>query len=84
MSTRHKLRSYREFEPNLSLTLPPSLHLIYIHLLLTLVAVSLNKVLEVRRGQLTERFDQFPYEEVEEQSFSLMFEQVRGSPDSVM
>jgi hypothetical protein len=38
--------------------------------------LSLSKVLEVRKGQLTEKFDQFPYEEVEEQSFSLIFEQV--------
>ena len=38
--------------------------------------VGLNKVLEVRKGQLTEKFDQFPYEEVEDQSFSLIFEQV--------
>lgn len=31
--------------------------------------------MEIREGQLTEEFDRYPYEEVESQSFSLMFEE---------
>ena len=38
-------------------------------------SVSLHKVVEVREGQKTKKFDKFPFEEVEEQSFSLIFEQ---------
>ena len=38
--------------------------------------MSLHKVLEIREGQLTRKFDQFPYEEVEEQSFSLIMEEM--------
>ena len=31
--------------------------------------------MEVREGQKTEKFDKFPFEQVEKQSFSLIFEQ---------
>ncbi len=37
--------------------------------------VKLHKVVEVREGQLTESFNKFPYDEVEKQSLSLIFEQ---------
>ena len=61
------------------MSLPNSLVSSSVHLVCQHVCVvSLSKVLEVRKGQLTERFDQFPYEEVEDQSFSLIFEQVRS------
>ena len=40
------------------------------------LSVSLHRVLEIRKGQLTEKFDRFPYDEVEDQSFSLIFEEV--------
>ena len=36
-------------------------------------SVSLHKVVEVREGQQTDMFDKFPYEQVKEQSFSLMY-----------
>jgi hypothetical protein len=35
--------------------------------------VSLHRVVEVREGQQTEMFDKFPYEQVKEQSFSLLY-----------
>ena len=37
--------------------------------------VSLYKVVEVREGQNTHMFDKFPYEQAENQSFSLIYEQ---------
>ena len=37
--------------------------------------MSLHKVVEVREGQNTEMFDKFPYEQVEKQSFSLVYQQ---------
>ena len=40
-----------------------------------LFAVSLHRVVEVREGQLTEKFDKFPYEQVKNQSFSLIYQQ---------
>ena len=39
------------------------------------LAVSFHRIVEIREGQLTEEFDRFPYEEVEGQSFSLMYEE---------
>ena len=36
--------------------------------------MSLHRILEIREGQETKKFDQFPYDEVAEQSFSLIFE----------
>lgn len=38
-----------------------------------LFVVSLHKVVEVREGQRTTMFDKFPYEQVENQSFSLVY-----------
>lgn len=38
----------------------------------------LDRVIEVRCGQQTKNFVKFPYNEVEEQSFSLMFEKQQG------
>ena len=35
--------------------------------------VSLHKVVEVREGQRSTKFDKFPYEQVEKQSFSLLY-----------
>lgn len=35
--------------------------------------MSLHRVVEVREGQKTEMFDKFPYEQVENQSFSLVY-----------
>ena len=35
--------------------------------------VSLHKVVEVREGQRSTMFDKFPYEQVEKQSFSLLY-----------
>ena len=40
---------------------------------LVLFVVSLHKVVEVREGQRTTMFDKFPYEQVENQSFSLVY-----------
>ena len=40
--------------------------------------VELKKVIEVRCGQQTRNFNQFPYLEVEKQSFSLMFNREQG------
>ena len=40
--------------------------------------VCLDRVIEVRCGQQTKNFVKFPYNEVEEQSFSLMFEKQQG------
>ena len=40
--------------------------------------VELTKVIEVRCGQQTRNFNQFPYLEVEKQSFSLMFHREQG------
>ena len=37
-------------------------------------SLSLRRIVEVRRGQQTPQFDKFPYEEVEDLSFSLLFE----------
>ena len=37
--------------------------------------VSLHKVVEVREGQKTAMFDKFPYEQVDKQSFSLIYQQ---------
>ena len=45
----------------------------YVHF--SFFAVSFHRIVEIREGQLTEEFDRFPYEEVEGQSFSLMFEE---------
>ena len=39
----------------------------------TFTTVSLHKVVEVREGQATAMFDKFPYEQVENQSFSLVY-----------
>ena len=39
------------------------------------LSVSLHKIVEVREGQNTEKFDKFPFEQVEHQSFSLIFEE---------
>ena len=44
--------------------------------------VSLHKVVEVREGQKTKQFDKFPFEEVSDQSFSLIFEEERRSNES--
>ena len=41
-------------------------------------SVCLDRVIEVRCGQQTKNFVKFPYNEVEEQSFSLMFEKQQG------
>jgi hypothetical protein len=38
-----------------------------------LTIVSLHKVVEVREGQNSTMFDKFPYEQVEKQSFSLVY-----------
>ncbi|XP_064406324.1 1-phosphatidylinositol 4,5-bisphosphate phosphodiesterase delta-1-like [Halichondria panicea] len=38
-------------------------------------SLKLHKVVEVREGQLTDSFNKFPYDEVEKQSLSLIFEQ---------
>ena len=40
--------------------------------------VRLDSVLEVRVGQRTNGFERFPYEEVDAQSFSLIYEDVKG------
>ena len=40
--------------------------------------VSLHRIAEVREGQETEKFHKFPYEEVESQSFSLLFDDESG------
>ncbi|XP_031557725.1 1-phosphatidylinositol 4,5-bisphosphate phosphodiesterase zeta-1-like [Actinia tenebrosa] len=40
--------------------------------------LALNKVVEVRCGQQTKNFNKFPYTEVENQSFSLIFEKEQG------
>ena len=40
--------------------------------------VRLDSVLEVRVGQHTNGFERFPYEEVDAQSFSLIYEDVKG------
>ena len=40
--------------------------------------VRLDSILEVRVGQQTDGFEKFPYEEVAEQSFSLMYEEMKG------
>ena len=40
--------------------------------------VKLEDIVEVRCGQQTRNFNQFPYLEVEKQSFSLMFEREQG------
>ena len=37
-------------------------------------SLSLRRVVEVRTGQQTPQFDKFPYEQVEDQSFSLLYE----------
>ena len=37
--------------------------------------MSLHKVVEVREGQRSAMFDKFPYEQVEKQSFSLVYQQ---------
>ena len=39
-----------------------------------LPAVSFHRIVEIREGQQTDQFDRFPYEEVDGQSFSLMFD----------
>ena len=44
--------------------------------------MSLHKVVEVREGQKTKQFDKFPFEEVSDQSFSLIFEEERRSNES--
>ena len=36
--------------------------------------MSLHRVVEVREGQKTDMFDKFPYEQVENQSFSLLYQ----------
>eukprot|EP00794_Sanderia_malayensis_P008775 gene8775-9713_t len=46
--------------------------------------VELSKIIEVRCGQQTRNFVQFPYFEVEKQSFSLMFEREHGEWSSLM
>ena len=38
----------------------------------------LDSILEVRLGQQSYGFERFPYAEVDEQSFSLMYENVKG------
>ena len=40
--------------------------------------MSVDSILEVRLGQNTDRFTKFPYVEVDEQSFSLLYESVKG------
>ena len=40
--------------------------------------VPLRRVWEIREGQWTKWFHHFPYEEVEGQSFSLIFEEEKG------
>ncbi len=40
--------------------------------------MNLQRVLEIREGQETVKFEKFPYEEVTEQSFSLIFEGVHS------
>ena len=37
--------------------------------------MQLHKIVEVREGQLTDSFEKFPYEEVKDQSLSLIFEE---------
>jgi len=46
--------------------------------------LELKKVVEVRCGQQTRNFNQFPYLEVEKQSFSLMFPREQGEWSSLM
>ena len=43
------------------------------HVMSCSIAVSLHNVVEVREGQRSTRFDKFPYEQVEKQSFSLVY-----------
>ena len=43
-----------------------------------LSAVSLHRILEIREGQLTAKFDKFPYDEVWYQSFSIVFEGMKS------
>ena len=37
-------------------------------------SLSLRRIVEIRKGQQTAQFDKFPYEQVEDKSFSLLFE----------
>ncbi len=37
-------------------------------------SLSLRKVVEIRKGQETVRFDKFPYDQVADKSFSLLYE----------
>ena len=53
----------------------PFLSIMLLILPINMHAVSLHRVVEVREGQNTEMFDKFPYELVEKQSFSLIYQQ---------
>lgn len=46
--------------------------------MLLLLLVRLDSILEVRLGQQSYGFERFPYAEVDEQSFSLMYENIKG------
>ncbi|XP_065065661.1 1-phosphatidylinositol 4,5-bisphosphate phosphodiesterase zeta-1-like isoform X2 [Rhopilema esculentum] len=46
--------------------------------------LEVSKIVEVRCGQQTRNFVQFPYSEVEKQSFSLLFEREQGEWSSLM
>jgi len=41
-------------------------------------SLSFHRIVEIREGQQTDQFDRFPYEEVDGQSFSLMFDDESG------
>lgn len=41
--------------------------------------VKLDSILEVRIGQQSDGFDRFPYEEMNSQSFSLVYENIKGT-----
>ena len=40
-----------------------------------ITAVSLDRIIEVREGQRSEWFEMFPYEALEAQSFSILYEE---------
>lgn len=52
--------------------------------LFVVLIVSLHKVVEVREGQKTKQFDKFPFEQVSDQSFSLIFEEECRSNELIL
>ena len=52
--------------------------------LFVVLIVSLHKVVEVREGQKTKQFDKFPFEQVSDLSFSLIFEEECRSNELIL